>query len=413
MIILLVLLLVVIIFGEIRKFRVSNILASPFLLISVIILVIFVLPGTITIGSTSSIIFSGGVLTLFALWLVLKNRSYKYPMRGLSSRSFFLIISFGSLVFLTAQIFEVIVVLNKFGIDGLFSRDRLGLYLSDSSLKGGAVPTFIKVVSEPFFYLYLSIIYGKRKKRRFYLLFVVYIFTILVNANTRLAVILPLLALFLFLSYVKKMSLLRVLFISSFCAVGIGYYLYYANVVRSGLSGQVKNVDKLLIAETLIDELDYAKYLDNVGDYAHQSGHEMGYGWFLGSIANLIPRSVWDEKPITSTSNRFTLNFTKKGIGVFNPVMTITIFGEGYLQLGYLGVCIELALFMIVFTYLFYYFITNTAYNSVLLGFHLLTVFGIYFRAEIPWMHIFIYIFITTISRHEKSIPDKSLRRLT
>lgn len=306
-----------------------------------------------------------------------------------------------------------LTVLNSAGINGLYTRDRLADYLNQDVLTGvGSFSTFL-LISEPFFFLFLSLIYNKSKRVLFF--FTTHLFFLSVTSNTRLALILPLVSYFLYKLYINKKKLIYTLLCSAAGALLLVFYLYVSNVVRSGLELKLENNSELIV-NTFANEINYNRYLDDVSHYVVGNGYENGYGWFLGSIANVIPRSVWPEKPVTSLSNRFTEKITKKQISNLNPVITFSIFGEGYLQLGLLGVFLEVFFYVLCFKFFFFNFLNNNRFESKLLAFHILTVFLIYFRAEIPFVHIFIYLliyFLINDKKRKNSLDYKPIREFT
>jgi hypothetical protein len=101
-----------------------------------------------------------------------------------------------------------------------------------------------------------------------------------------------------------------------------------------------------------------------------------------------VPRFIWQDKPVTSTSNRFTTLVTHEEPSLLNPVMTFTIFGEGYLQFGSVGVVLETVFVLFIFSKLFHSYMRAPGGGGVLAAFNLLTMSLIYFRAEIPFIQI-------------------------
>jgi hypothetical protein len=122
--------------------------------------------------------------------------------------------------------------------------------------------------------------------------------------------------------------------------------------------------------------------------------YEYGYGWFLGSVVNFIPRFVYPNKPVTSAANRFTEKITGSPPSMYNPVITFTLIGDGYLQLGYIGIVINVLVFYLISSIIFWklYFIPNNigVYPAIRFSF----MAFIYFRAEIPFVQYFVYLIL-------------------
>ena len=180
-----------------------------------------------------------------------------------------------------------------------------------------------------------------------------------------------------------------------------------SNSLRTG-EGYTNDITFKESIEKIIGELDYDQYNEMALNYTRLHGYEYGYGWYLGAIVNIIPRFIYKNKPITSSSNRFTEKITGSPPSLYNPVITPTLIGDGFVQFGYLGVLFGLFLFYVFTSIIFWklYYLPNSigVYPAIRFSF----IAFIYFRAEIPFIHFFVFlalIYLTTIMfyHNEKS----------
>lgn len=344
-----------------------------------------------------------GIFSIIIAYQLFKFREIKNKLiLNLTSKSINLFITvFGFTHFFIALFNAFQVILNNQG--NIYSRNRLETYF-DSQITSSNILFPISLISEGFFYILLSKTFIKNKVT-FICMFTLYVFSISVYANTRLSVIMPLISLFCFIAYrLKKKSFFYVkysLVILSFLLV----YVQFSNQLRTGISASVEEIWDF--RELVGRELDYNKYLDLADDYVKKEGNENGYGWFLGSLGNLVPRSLWPDKPQTSSSNRFTVKVTGDNLSIFNPVITFTIFGDGYLQFGYFGLILETIAFLWCTIFLFNSLIKLDSVDGSFYAFHLMVMSFIYFRAEFPFVQYFItFITIVVISNRTNRIEN-------
>lgn len=371
---------------------ISSLLLFAFLL--------FILPCLLNPSIKINFVSIFGLIVVILSGLLISDKTHFVNRININDKSVKKIINFFGISFWIIMFINFLLVLMTVGINEIYTRDRLSEYLNQEVLTSGGVFSSFALICEPFFFLFLSLLH-KKKKSLFLFYFTTFLFFLSVTSNTRLALILPLLAYFLYMLHKNKKSSKYALSRSILGVILLIFYLYMSNIVRSGLELKLDNNSEIIV-NTLAKEINYNRYIDDATNYIKENDYENGYGWYLGSIANIIPRSVWPDKPVTSLSNRFTEKISGKPISLYNPVMTFTIIGEGYLQLGLLGVFLEVFFYIFCFKFFFFNFLNNNRFESKLLAFHILTVFLIYFRAEIPFVHIFIYFFIYFLINDKK-----------
>ncbi|WP_047049131.1 hypothetical protein [Vibrio mexicanus] len=109
---------------------------------------------------------------------------------------------------------------------------------------------------------------------------------------------------------------------------------------------------------------------------------EYGYNWVVMPFVNLIPRALWQDKPLTSTSNILSEKVYDIRVGDGQPITTFTIWGEGYWQAGLPGVILATFLFFIV-SCAFVYLLTMFQHTNYLAIYYIVNI-APFVRAEIP-----------------------------
>lgn len=360
---------------------------DPYLTILIPSLVILVVPALVVEGSDLDWVAITGIWTVCVI-AFLNPQSFRTPFKfhtRISARTADrLLNTLGGLHFILICL-PALEAITTYGVSGAFQRDRLSDYFDGGMTSAGAIGTF-RLISEMAFYLMLGKIFRARRYFVFAGLVFGYVAALSVYANTRLSLVLPLIAVGCFYCYVKRLRAATIFSLLIAFLVLIPWYIFTTNAIRHGIepTAEVGGV----VADVALKEIDYNKYLSGATEYTRVRDFEYGYGWFIGSFGNAVPRFLWKDKPVTSTSNRFTTLVTGEEPSLLNPVMTFTIFGEGYLQLGLIGVVAETVFVLFVFSKLFYSYMNHRSGGGDLAAFNLMTLSMIFFRAEIPFMQL-------------------------
>lgn len=177
--------------------------------------------------------------------------------------------------------------------------------------------------------------------------------------------------------------------------------MYVSNILRHGLILANSNNTISIINTDFTKDSPYYYLINDLYNSHNRDeiNYEYGMSWFVYPLISLVPRKIWNSKPSTSFSNRYTEKlYYKTGEG---PVATFSIFGEGYIQFGYLGVLLAPILFvkMRMINIVFFKKIKDSKLIIYLIIFSMIT----FFRAELPTVYvimdlIFAYIIITFMS---------------
>jgi hypothetical protein len=381
------LLLAVLVIRRVYKSWPHSMPLDPYLTILIPSLIILVVPALVVEGSDLNWVAITGIWTACAI-AFLNPKSFRTPFKfntRISARTASrLLNTLGGLHFILICL-PAVEAIATHGVSGAFQRDRLSDYFDGGMTSGGAVNTF-RLISEMAFYVMLGKIFHKRHYVVFAYLVFGYVGALSVYANTRLSLVLPLIAVGCFYCYTKKLGSVVILSLLVSTLLLLPSYIFVTNAIRHGIEPNAE-VGSVAV-EVALSEIDYNKYLKNATEYTRFNDFEYGYGWFIGSFGNAVPRFIWKEKPVTSTSNRFTTLVTGEEPSLFNPVMTFTIFGEGYLQFGLAGVVVETVFVLFIFSKLFHSYMRFPGGGGELAAFNLLTLSLIFFRAEIPFIQI-------------------------
>jgi hypothetical protein len=387
MLILTALVLAVLVIRRVYKSWSRSMPLDPYLAILIPSLVILVVPALVVEGSDLDWVAITGIWTTCAI-AFLNPKSFRTPFKfhtRISARTAGrLLNTLGGLHFILICL-PAVEAIAIHGVSGAFQRDRLSDYFDGGMTSAGAVGTF-RLISEMAFYVMLGKIFHKRHYVVFACLVFVYVGALSVYANTRLSLVLPLIAVGCFYCYARHLRPITILSLLVSALVLLPWYIFMTNAIRHGIepTAEVGGV----VADIALKEIDYNKYLRHATEYTRVKDFEYGYGWFISSFGNVVPRFIWQDKPVTSTSNRFTTQVTGEEPSLLNPVMTFTIFGEGYLQFGLAGVVLETVFVLFMFAKLFYSYMRAPGGGGELAAFNLLTLALIFFRAEIPFMQI-------------------------
>lgn len=360
---------------------------DPYLTILIPSLVILVLPALVVEGSDLGWIAVTGIWTVCAI-AFLNPKSFRTPIKfntRIPAKTAGLLLNILGGLHLLLIFLPALETIATHGVSGAFQRDRLSDYFDGGMTSAGAVGS-LRLISEMAFYVMLGKIFYKRHFFSFACILFCYVGALSTYANTRLSLVLPLIAVGCFYCYARRLRSTAILSLLLSALVLLPWYIFMTNAIRHGIepTAEVGSI----VADVALKEIDYNKYLRAATEYTRLNDFEYGYGWFMGSFGNAVPRFIWKDKPVTSTSNRFTTLVTAEEPSLLNPVMTFTIFGEGYLQFGLAGVVLETVFVLFIFSKLFHSYIRALGGVGELAAFNLLTMSLIFFRAEIPFMQI-------------------------
>jgi len=360
---------------------------DPYLTILIPSLVILVVPALVVDGSDLNWVAITGIWTSCAI-AFLNPKCFRTPFKfntRISARTASrLLNTLGGLHFILICL-PAVEAIATHGVSGTFQRDRLSDYFDGGMTSSGAVGT-LRIISEMAFYVMLGQIFYKRHYVVFACLVFGYVGSLSVYANTRLSLVLPLIAVGCFYCYARRLSWAAILSLLVSVMVLLPWYIFMTNAIRHGIEPTTEV--GAVVADVALNEIDYNRYLRSATEHTRVNDFEYGYGWFISSFGNAVPRFIWQDKPVTSTSNRFTTKVTGEEPSLLNPVMTFTIFGEGYLQFGLVGVVLETVFVLFIFSKLFHSYMRAPGGGGELAAFNLLTWSLIFFRAEIPFMQL-------------------------
>jgi hypothetical protein len=377
------------------KFKNGLLYPEYFILIPPIFIFIipFALKGFVELSSLTNF----GLLIIFLLSLIDSKYLYKKfkfkIIKIKTSRNFFLnFISILGYLYLFILLSGIYSVLKSSSIIEILITNRLESYFEESIDQGSAIGT-LSVVLSFFYYIKISNLFLSKKYYLAFALIFVEIFYLMLFAVTRLSIVFPIISFILFLLFFLKVGIKKILLISIAFMFLLVLYMSFSNKLRTGESSS----DTISFNESIkdvSDELNYEKYHVLAVKYTEINGFEYGYGWFLGAIVNFVPRFLYENKPVTSSANRFTEKVTGSAPSMYNPVITFTIIGDGYFQLGYLGVVFNLIIYYILSSIIFWklYSLPNSLgiYPAIRFSF----MAFIYFRAEIPFIQFFVYLIL-------------------
>ncbi|WP_019528827.1 oligosaccharide repeat unit polymerase [Dasania marina] len=273
-------------------------------------------------------------------------------------------------------------------IDALI-RARVDQYLTEGVLES----SFFKAVSYillPFTIITIGDYHLRGKIKNFYIAMSIMCLYLLMVAETRL----PLLFLILtpvYIWFFKLKVIKRYIAFFVMGPIGLLLFILYVNLgalLRSGVAYGL-SLEKLLSNSSFVEQMGYRAWISDVVRYVDVHGIDYGWQWTAAPWLNFIPRFIWEGKPITSTSNRLHEEVGGMILGDGNYITTYTIFGEGYHQLGYLGV----ALSPIILVGLYYtcYRLVRSIRGSEFFMVWMLFRFIPFIRAEQPFFMVMVF----------------------
>ncbi|WP_286259768.1 O-antigen polymerase [Pseudoalteromonas apostichopi] len=349
-------------------------------------------------------------LTVIMIICAYVPKSFKKPFRVVKNSDnkfvkyfFFFLFIVHFLIALSSGVSIII----EFGIVGAFFRNRLDDYLVGNTLAGGGLSTLSLLTQFVFYYVLGYLLANENTKKMAFLVLVIYIFMIAIYANTRLSLVIPIISFSAYYLYKNRKGVKSITVFVMVFVIILPAYLVVANNLRHGIDDSSIDSASTNNEKIVKDQLNYNKYINELDEYMVREvdSLEYGAGWFWASFGNFVPRFIWEDKPITSFSNRLTVSITQRDISLKNPVRTYTIIGTGYSQFHYFGVIIEVFFYLFLFTKLYYSFLSSRDGVGAFIAFYLAIISMIYFRGETPFVQLtliyFTYIFHNALCKEK------------
>ena len=235
------------------------------------------------------------------------------------------------------------------GIIEAFFRPRVHDYLSGGIIAGKIAPAIIYALT-PFYVLLMGYFFERKKRGRFVGMWFLMICYYLLLADTRLPILFIIIVPFYlwFLGLKKKQKVASLLGIGPFALMGLLGFINYTAYLRSGVANSISATQVWSISK-FTNQLGYREWVSDLISFTNVEGFSYGIDWIVNPVVTFIPRFFWPDKPITSTSNILHQNVGGHSLGDGSYILTYTIFGEGYYQLGYFGVLIAPIILLFLF----------------------------------------------------------------
>lgn len=337
-------------------------------------------------------IFSAFVFISLVLFAVL-CKDHHWMVRTLIRRKNFSIsmsvINIFSFIYFIYLLVDILLLIKSHGgIVGVLSRDRLEDYLGGGIKSGSFAQVLFLVPSIAYFILIGSLLNkSSYKSAIFLILFLVFYYVL--TANTRLPIIMPIAAFFVYLMFFKLnkfVSKYGVLLVS-LSIFFVSLFSFFANLMRHGLT-DIQGSVLTSMHEQNLNQLKYPIWIDDliIKIRSEELVHAFGVNWFITPIVNIIPRALWVDKPITSTSNVLSEAVYNITVGDGSPITTFTIWGEAYWQFGLFGVFGAAFIFYFAFKLLarFYFSYKHTEFYMI----YVLINWLPFIRAEMPFFYL-------------------------
>lgn len=267
-----------------------------------------------------------------------------------------------SFLYVSILIFQILqVIMNTGGVFNAFRINRLDAFLNGDMISESSIMEVFKEGLKILFYFYFAYLVENGKKIKAILMFSVPMIHHRFTAVTRFDFIAMGASLVVFFinrrltdkNKAEKGKKQGISFVKLFVFGFVGLYvavlfMRISNFTRYGESANGLNVSFVsLLKNTLLNDSLYYEFFHTLYE-AVQNGkanYELGLSWFVYPLVNIVPRFLWPGKPYTAFSARMT-DKLYWSLTSGNPVVTFSIFGEGYVQLGILGVFLCSYLFL-------------------------------------------------------------------
>lgn len=320
------------------------------------------------------------------------------------------VIVLGTVVFASYAVIRVaLILLSTHSMRDVFSRPLVQQHLGEGYFLGTSI---LELSMEPFKALFFISIATFTREGRYIkaiILFMIPVLLHLLTAATRfgLASLGLAMAVLLFRRWLgsgeRRMNPVRqgvmlAFLVSMFVLVVV--YQYVGNYVRLGAIADlsISKLNTMEIVRQQMMDLRYYHFLRELHQAVDDGVIQFEYGveWLWHNLISLIPRRLWQDKPITATSVRLTeVLHGKLGTGL--PVYTYTIYGEGYLEFGYVGAMFAPIVLLLAYSLILRLWsrIHGSDLYRLYFGIGIVTVL----RAEFPFAVLLLQVMIITILR--------------
>ena len=259
---------------------------------------------------------------------------------------------FALFLFIVATVVQVSqrVGLSGTNLIGYVSGNRLAIHKTILDQNQGSITGRLVAFTQPVLIFWFTLALERRRWLTGLLLYLVLLSSILLIATTRLPVILTVLLPIIYWVHKRKASwsvptaaLMGFIFISLMYILGIVRAQGVSAINQSGFTfqqalGSVASNFNPIRGYHLLWEMDRSGYLP----------HEYGLAYLYVPVT-AIPRALWSEKPLTSTEARWTNRLFGSHFASSNAagggVWTFTVWGEGVIQFGILGIFLNLFIY--------------------------------------------------------------------
>lgn len=319
------------------------------------------------------------------------------------------ILNIVSCIYIIYVLYSVMRAVNLNGIEMVLHGGRSKAVGYNSGIGSDAINAFLFFAE---FLLYINIVRLFNNKR-WIVAFVLFLFPLLhlfVVATTRFDMLAQLVALFGFLyeqnrktngkPFISAKTLIYVFVISLFGIV----FMNAANLWRDGYGFDIFSGKGLLTAlkNAFPTEASYYDFFAMTRDacIAGSIAYEYGLSWFYYPIINFIPRVLWTNKPVTNIAGRLTQALVPSAEGMY----TFTMFGEGFVQLGTIGV------FLSPFVFIFSKIVVlkrieDIKYNDLFRIYWVINTIT-YVRSEAPIFNSILMLILVELTRKFLLIPS-------
>lgn len=278
------------------------------------------------------------LFAMFIYMLILTTLELAFPLRPRESvkqaQLFSILGVFGLLVVLVSICIEIY---SAGSIVGALLTNRLEAYLSGGITSSSFISQILKLLL-PFVYLYVGLQLALQKRRYAILVILAMSFWLLLTANTRFSIIIPIAAYFLLI--VSNAYGLRRILLLSLVICSLPLMLPLLNLGSALRNGQLTSIKwaQVFQVKSIKEQMGYVDWFNKLTtSLINSTDFEWGSHWFINTFVNFIPRAFWNDKPITSVSNRVSEELYNITVGGGDAIYTFTVFGEAYLQFGYAG----------------------------------------------------------------------------
>jgi hypothetical protein len=199
---------------------------DPYLTFLIPSLVILVVPALVVEGSDLDWVAITGIWTVCVIAL-LNPRSFRTPFKfnsRMSAKTAGLLLNTLGVLHFILTCLPALEAIATHGVSGVFQRDRLADYFDGGMTSAGVVGS-LRLISEMAFYVMLGTIFYKRHYVVFVCLVFGYLGALSVYANTRLSLVLPLIAVGCFYCYVRRLRSAAILSLLVSALVFLPWYI--------------------------------------------------------------------------------------------------------------------------------------------------------------------------------------------